>query len=140
MAGGIRRKRSNSGGILSLVRILERHDRALEYDLMTRTGRTLTEYLSMGAAGIVALISFITYLPSDSELMREMHPKNEFAEWNTQIKTNAILADMFDAFVSAHTKKGVQPKRYPRPKQNRSIGKDPIPVSQFWDWWHGKGR
>ena len=47
------------GGILSLVQLIEEHDRALEYDLMTRTGRTLTEYMEMGAAGMVALISFI---------------------------------------------------------------------------------
>ena len=43
------------GGILSLVRIIRDHDRALEYDLMTRTGRTLSEYAEMGAAGKVAL-------------------------------------------------------------------------------------
>ena len=48
----------------------------------------------MGAAGIVALISFISYLPKDAALSREMDPKDEFGEWNTQRKTNAILADL----------------------------------------------
>ena len=107
---------------------------------MTRTGRTLTEYLRMGAAGIVALISFINYLPADSELNKALNPKDEIGEWNTQMKTNAILADLYDVFVSAHSKKGTRPKPYPRPKKAQSIGKDPIPLSQFWDWWHKKGR
>ena len=47
------------GGILSLVQTINDYDRALEYDLMTRTGRTLSEYINMGAAGMVALLSFI---------------------------------------------------------------------------------
>ena len=94
----------------------------------------------MGAAGIVALISFINYLPADSALNKALNPKDEIGEWNTQMKTNAILADLYDVFVSAHSKKGTRPKPYPRPKKAQSIGKDPIPLSQFWDWWHKKGR
>ena len=129
-----------SGGILSLVQIIEEHDRALEYDLMTRTGRTLSEYLEMGASGRIALISFINYLPPDAALRRAMNPDNETAEWNTTMKTNAILADIFDAFVAANTKKGTKPKAYPRPKQKQTIGKGAIPVSQFWDWWHDKEK
>lgn len=132
-SGGIR------GGIISLVRIIEKHDRALEYDLMTRTGRTLSEYLSMGAAGKVALLSFINFLPPDSMLNRAMNPKDEFGEWNTQMKTNVILADLFDAFASAHTKKGRKAPEYPRPKKKMGVGKDPIPISQFDVWWN-KGR
>ena len=105
---------------------------------MTRTGRTLTEYLNMGAAGKVALISFINYLPPDSALYRAEHPKEEVTEWYSTLKTNAILADLFDIFVAAHTPKGTRPTTYPRPKQNQNIGKDAIPISEFWDWWNGK--
>lgn len=129
-----------SGGILSLVQIIEEHDRALEYDLMTRTGRTLSEYLEMGAAGRLALISFINHLPPDSALYQELDPKDEVGEWFTTKKTNAILADIFDVFVAANTKKGTKPKAYPRPQQKQTIGKGAIPVSQFWDWWHDKEK
>lgn len=125
------------GGILSLVQIIEEHDRALEYDLMTRTGRTLSEYLNMGASGVLALLSFINYLPPDSTLRSAMEPDDEFGEWYTTLKTNAILADIFDAFVSANTKKGRKAKEYPRPKQKRKIGKGAIPIREFWDWWNG---
>ena len=103
---------------------------------MTRTGRTLTEYMEMGAAGKVALISFIRYLPPDSALRLEMDPKDEYAAWYTTLKTNAILADIFDAYVSVHTKKGQKPKQYPRPKERQSIGREAIPISEFWDWWN----
>ena len=125
------------GGILSLVQTIEDHDRALEYDLMTRTGRTLSEYMEMGAAGKVALLSFINYLPPDSELRKAMDPQNEFGEWHTTMKTNVILADLFDVFVKANTKKGRKAKTYPRPKKRRKIGSGAIPMSEFWDWWNG---
>ena len=64
---------------------------------MTRTGRTLTEYMKMGAAGKVALLSFINHLPQDSALRFEMDPKNESTEWFTTLKTNKILADLFNS-------------------------------------------
>lgn len=117
--------------------IIKEHDRALEYDLMTRTGRTLTEYMDMGAAGLVALLSFINYLPIDSVLRKEMDPQDEVGEWSTTMKTNTILADLFDVFVSANTRKGRKAKPYPRPKRKRRIGKGAIPISEFWDWWNG---
>jgi len=125
------------GGILSLVQTINDYDRALEYDLMTRTGRILTEYMDMGAAGKVALLSFINYLPPDSQLRQAMDPQDEVGEWSTVKKTNIILADIFDVFVSANTKKGHKAKQYPRPKQKRKIGSGAIPISEFLNWWNG---
>ena len=125
------------GGILSLVQTIDEYDRPLEYDLMTRTGRTLSEYIDMGAAGMVALLSFINYLPPDSQLRQAMDPQDEVGEWSTVKKTNIILADLFDVFVSANTKKGHKAKQYPRPKQKKRIGSGAIPISEFWDWWNG---
>lgn len=125
------------GGILSLVQTIDEYDRPLEYDLMTRTGRTLSEYIDMGAAGMVALLSFINYLPMDSQLRQAMDPQDEVGEWSTVKKTNIILADIFDVFVSANAKKGHKAKQYPRPKQKRKIGSGAIPISEFWDWWNG---
>lgn len=137
MGGRVSESRRFRGGILSLVQTINEYDRALEYDLMTRTGRTLSEYIDMGAAGMVALLSFINYLPMDSQLRQAMDPQDEVGEWSTTKKTNMILADLFDVFVSANTKKGHKAKQYPRPKQKRKIGSDAIPISEFWDWWNG---
>ena len=103
---------------------------------MTRTGRTLNEYMGMGAAGKVALLSFLAYLPPDSALVRAMDPKNETLEWYSRIKTNAILADLYDIYVAAHTPKGKRPIYYPRPKEKKSIGKEAIPIKDFWGWWN----
>lgn len=105
---------------------------------MTRTGRTLEEYMNMGAAGKVALVSFIENLPSDSALTKSIDPRNEFGPWNETRKTNAILADIYDVLVAVHTKKGHTPKPYPRPQEHRTIGSDAIPISEFWDWWNGE--
>ena len=137
MGGRVSESRRFRGGILSLVQTINEYDRALEYDLMTRTGRTLSEYIDMGAAGMVALLSFINYLPMDSQLRQTMDPQDEVGEWSTTKKTNMILADLFDVFVSANTKKGHKAKQYPRPKQKRKIGSGAIPISEFWDWWNG---
>lgn len=137
MGGRVSEGRRFRGGILSLVQTIDEYDRALEYDLMTRTGRTLSEYIDMGAAGMVALLSFINYLPMDSQLRQAMDPQDEVGEWSTTKKTNMILADLFDVFVSANTKKGHKAKQYPRPKQKRKIGSGAIPISEFWDWWNG---
>ena len=104
---------------------------------MTRTGHTLTEYMNMGAAGRLALISFIRNLPPDSALYKAEHPKDEFGDWYLTAKTNLILADLFDLVVAANSKKGQKRKPYPRPKKRQAIGKGAIPVSKFWDWWKG---
>lgn len=103
---------------------------------MTRTGRTLGEYLDMGAAGVVALISFINYLPPDAALRQSLNPADEYAEWYSTKKTNAILADIFDLYVHAHSKKGATVKPYPRPVGKKSVGKGAIPISEFWSWWN----
>lgn len=137
MGGRVSEGRRFRGGILSLVQTIDEYGRPLEYDLMTRTGRTLSEYIDMGAAGMVALLSFINYLPMDSQLRQAMDPQDEVGEWSTTKKTNMILADLFDVFVSANTKKGHKAKQYPRPKQKRKIGSGAIPISEFWDWWNG---
>lgn len=137
MGGRVSESRRFRGGILSLVQTINEYDRALEYDLMTRTGRTLSEYIDMGAAGMVALLSFINYLPIDSRLRQAMDPQDEVGEWSTTKKTNIILADLFDVFVAANTRRGHKAKQYPRPKQKRKIGSGAVPISEFWDWWNG---
>lgn len=90
----------------------------------------------MGAAGKVALLSFIRYLPPESELKREMNPKDEIGQWNSVQQTNILLADIFDAFSIVNTKKGRKPFEYPRPKKKAGIGKGAIPIKDFWEWWN----
>lgn len=91
---------------------------------------------------MVALVSFIENLTHDSALAKSIDPKDEFSQWFTTAKTNAILADIYDAFAAVHAKRGRIPKPYPRPQSShgtRTIGKGAIPISEFWDWWNNGG-
>ena len=111
---------------------------------MTRTGRTLEEYMDMGAAGKVALISFIENLPIDSALGQAINPKDEYGIWYKTLKTNAILADIYDLLQVIHAdicalggnkKKKITP--YPRPgteEKNKRIGSGAIPANKLREW------
>jgi len=148
MDGGNRRHGSDSGGIISLARIVQKHEAALDYDLQTRAGRTLGEYLDMGAAGKVALCHFVRYLDADSTTAREAGGLDA-QEWSTTFKTNAVLADLYDAVswltyvtIAKDSKtKPKKPKPYPRPwlkGEVQKFGKAPVKISEFWDWWKSK--
>lgn len=133
----------------ALVEVLEDRADALDYDLMTFTGRTLDEYMQQGAAGIVALCDFIKHLSTDSALFRTT--RDGMHEWSETVKTNMLLADIYDnltamryQFVSSKSKKKPRrPDPYPRPwakPRKKKIGKDPVKVSKFWKWWDSKKK
>lgn len=66
----------------------------------------------------------------------------DMAEWDSRIKQNMILADIFDAvriFNYSFAKKGEKPKPYKRPWANSSqrIGSGAIPIAEFNDWYYG---
>lgn len=150
MDGGIRQAGRNAGGIAALAGIVERHGDALEYDLMTGTGRTLSEYEAMGAAGTVALCSYIKHLQPTSATWRAVHPEDELPAWTERRQTNTMLADIYDAVakliaVTAVHGTGKRAKRtdpYPRPnsKKRRHIGAKPIAASKFAAWWDSKKK
>lgn len=122
------------------------HRQALEYDCMTRTGRTVGEYLDMGRRGTLALAAFVRHLGPDSETWRECHEGDETPGWTTVQSTNAILADIYDAisalnanFVRANSKrKPKQPKPYPRPNARPAgggVGSGDVRAADFEEWW-----
>lgn len=133
----------------SLAVAMRYHESALEYDLMTMTGRTLSEYLDMGHEGIVALCHFVRHLGLDSKLAREM-AGFEAGPFDSGTQTNALLAELFDVLaginanlVQLSSKSRVKrPKPFPRPwrKDESRIGRDPIPVSKFAEWWNSKSK
>lgn len=117
---------------------------------MTRAGATLDDIPSR--IPWRSLASFITHLDPSSAYMRELSP--DLAPWLGSERVQGMLADLIDAvqildwhFTTANTKKGSpkpkKPKPYPRPwKQGGDemrIGRDPIPASEFDDWWEGGG-
>lgn len=125
----------NTGGIISLAKFAEEHDEALNYDLLTRTHYQLNDV--GGRLSWSALSSFIHNLKSDSAVARELGYETG---WENTIKTNEILADIYDVLMAilvavTHSKK--KPKPYPRPgkdKDKKRIGKGAIPYNQLREW------
>ena len=119
----------------------------MNYDLLTKTGFTCDDI--GGALSWGALLSFIKNVGPDSALGREIGNTNG---WETRIKTNAILADIYDLLqvinrniVAAHSKKPVKEKikPYPRPGQDenkRKIGKGAMPVADLREWINKKRK
>ena len=142
MDRGFLKSGSRSGGIIALSFILENEQDAFEFDVLRLTGRTLGEFFDMGAGGVVALAHILKFLDIDSKTMQRRGMDLE--NWGTPLHTEAMLADLFDAvsilnrnLVAAHSKhRPKNPKPYPRPwAKGHTIGKDPIPVKDFWSWW-----
>jgi len=83
-----------------------------------------------------------------SETGRELEP--EWAQWAGTMKTNAILADIFDllAMINANIcamgsgKKAKKPKAYNRPgdKDKQKIGKNALPADQLREWFDNKRK
>ena len=81
--------------------------------------------------------------------MQEINP--ELAAWSGTIKTNAILADIYDVLVHinanlvAHAsgKPAKNPKLYPRPGQKeagseRHFGRGALPAKELREWFEKK--
>lgn len=125
---------------MSLTKFIDEHGEALTYDLMTRTHYTIDDI--GGALSWRSLYSFIKFLGTDSALARDL---DKSTGWETTIKTNAILADIYDLLqvINANLVKvgGGKTKKinpYPRPGRDedkkRKIGKDAVPVTDLREW------
>ena len=120
------------------------HSGAIEYDLLTKTGHELRDVgrtLSWDA-----LASFLLYEDVDSALHRELGTKQ--AVWAQTLKTNGILADIYDMLAQINSnlvaigsqQPAKEPKRYPRPdmddksENERHIGKGALPKAELRKW------
>lgn len=138
------------GGIVSLAAFVTEHAGAIEYDLLTKTGHELQDVgrtLSWNA-----LASFVLHGDADTALAREMN--EEYSLWTMTMKTNGILADIFDMLaqinanlvaIGSHSKaKPVKP--YPRPGMEekredvKHFGKGALPRGQFKVWLEQKRK
>lgn len=142
-----RGERGRHGGILGLAETIADHGRALEYDLLTRTGLTLDDV--GGRLSWAALRSFVEYLPADSALVSETC--GEVAPWLNGQMVAPLLATLIDAvqmqswaFALANTRRGhgrpPRPKPFPTPwNADRggecTFGRDALPVDEFEAWW-----
>lgn len=115
-------------------------------DLLIKTGHDLEDIgrtLSWSALG-----AFLRHPDLTSETARELEP--ELANWSGALKTNAILADIYDmlAMINANLcamgsgKRATRPKAYTRPgdKDTKKIGKNALPPDQLRAWFDKKRK
>ena len=84
----------------------------------------------------------------NSEIARELDP--DLASWSGTVKTNAILADIYDmlAMINANIcalgsgGRAKKPKKYTRPGDNkkRHLGKNAMPPDQLREWFAQKRK
>ena len=106
---------------------------------MTRTPYSLEDL--GGALSWGALRSFIYHLGTDSALARDL---GKATGWESTLKTNAILADIYDLLQVinnnlCHSKKKIRP--YPRPgkgNDNKRIGKGAITLDAMREFIRGR--
>lgn len=63
----------------------------------------------------------------------------DMAEWDVKTEILAVLSDQISMLMYGLSgAKGAKPKQLPRPygRENTNVfGADPIPISEFDDWW-----
>lgn len=128
--------------MIGLAEFVFEHRGAVERDLLG-TGYSLDD---VGASlSWDALKSFLSYTRPDSALYRELHP--EMSEWSTVLKTNIILADIYDQLqitnalirMGLSRKKPRPPEPYKRPwvtdARTKHMGKKPLAsVAEMREW------
>lgn len=138
-----RGRRADIGGIISLADFVRNHDKAITFDLLTKTNYTLDD---VGAElSWFALSSFIQNLDSGSALARDL---GKSTGWENTIQTNIMLADIYDLLqvinanicgLGGGKRKKIKP--YPRPNgkdKDKKIGKGALPLNELEKWFEEK--
>jgi len=109
---------------------------------MTRAGFTLGDV--GGALSNAALLSFARHLPCDSATALDVDPD---MQWTLVPQLLARISDSLEQFMwlyscanSKGSRRPRQPEPIPRPgvrKRSRRVGKAPIPIESFDDWYYG---
>lgn len=131
----VRRELGEPGGILGLVRLLDEHGEAVEYDLITLGLRL--EWLGSPVLSWRDLVVIIRESPRTSALSRSIH--GEAAAWGP---LEHLAAAQLDALNGGNWQrgggKGPKPKPTKRPGADRAdtqhYGSAPLPVDEMADW------
>lgn len=138
MAHGIER---DAGGILGLLELVEEHQEAVEFELIAAGLR----WRDIGSDAftwrdLFVLVRRWQKLPGNA-LGAAVHG-HEVPSWVEQVL--AVLVDQVQATnFLLRRGKGARPKRLARwweKRKQQKFGRDPIPISQFDDWWESAGK
>lgn len=119
------------------------HREAINHDLI-KSGFSLNDV--GGVLSWDALGDFISKTEPDSALARDLDP--ETAKWGTQIKTNELLADLYDLIAVFRAEvagmiSGKRPKKptvYKRPHKDekKKVGRGALPKDDLRKWINSK--
>lgn len=139
--------RHEAGGIVSLAKAVTQYRGAINYDLLRQTGHEIRDIGT--TISWQALNDFISHSGPDSAIMRELNP--DLAEWSNTLKTNTILADIWDQLAQinanlvamATRKPARKPKQYPRPGKKdqddtKHYGSGALPKNDLREWMEKK--
>lgn len=124
------------GGIHCLLTLLDEHQEAIEYDLIS-LGLRLA-WLGTGRLTWRDLAVIVRHSPRTSALARAVN--GDETTWSL---TDHLLAGVYDLLALANwqragKKNSPRPRPLPRPGKagdGKRIGKDPIPIRDFNTWW-----
>lgn len=132
----------DAGGILGLLELIDEHQEAVEFELLI-IGHHLAE-LSTAALSwrdLFVLVRRWQKTPGNA-VAAALNSGVEVPSWIEQ-----VLALVYDALQGIafllKRGKGQRPKRLQRwweKRKQQRFGSDPIPMSQFDDWWESTGR
>ena len=119
------------------------HREAINHDLI-KCGFSLDDI--GGSLTWDALGDFISRTETDSALARDLD--SETARWGTQLKTNEILADLYDliavfrsevaGMLTGRKPKKIKPYKRPHKDEKKKIGKGALPRNDLRKWINSK--
>lgn len=129
------------GGIASLVRLLDEHGEAVEYDLITLGLRL--EWRGTPRLSWRDLLVIVQQSPRTSAPSREVN--GAVAAWSV---TDYLLADIYDVLANANWQRAnagkkspsARPKPYPRPGKQQGRSGGALPKTEFNDWYYRRGE
>lgn len=143
MGQGWRRDR---GGILYLIRLDQRTDGALSFDLITRLGITIDDVPR--TIGWDSLKTLVRHADCTWAVWRALNP--EYAKYTSDFGRAQLMVKMLDGMqdlgyliAKAHVKSGASVKRpsyldvpWRRTSDTRHFGSGAIPQGDFYDWYY----
>ncbi|MFF2631956.1 hypothetical protein ACFVR6_03645 [Microbacterium sp. NPDC058021] len=132
----------HAGGIYGLLDLVDEHQEAVEYELL-RAGHRLRDVPSkqLNWRDLYVLLRRWQKTPHNA-VGEAIHGH---ALWSIEEQLLAVAVDTlaFANWQRMRKPHAPKPKRLPRPweaSKGRQLGSEPIPISQFDDWWESKAR
>lgn len=138
MAGGFGYR---TGGILGLYDFLEKHREAIDYDLLVRGFHS--EDLGTARLSWYDLHVLIKRWLKTADTATSDAVNGQVWSIDAQIMAMAVDVLQIANWQRAGKKTAPRPKPLPRPwlkPKGQQLGRDPIPISQFNDWWSSQAR